>query len=158
MKIKRTFTITILLAFLSMYGFSQDEKITVKKDLVEIDGTPVFTLKSTNYPDAYTLYNLNDEKLIVFSSQFYSDPKQITSGNPKGRVGYFDITFLNDSMDKCEIRIVGFKKQLAKLIISEGLVKEGKLDEKAVKQFCRVNGMKFSEDRKNSGTTIIINQ
>ena len=60
-------------------------------------------------------------------------------------------------MDKCEIRIVGFKKQLAELIISEGLVKDGKLVETAVQQFCRINGMKFSEDRKNTGTIIIKN-
>lgn len=60
-------------------------------------------------------------------------------------------------MDKCEIRIVGAKKQLAQLIISEGLVKDGILNETGVKQSYRINGMKFSEDRKNPGTTIIIN-
>ena len=60
-------------------------------------------------------------------------------------------------MDKCEIRIVGFKKQLAELIVSEGLIKEGKLNETAVKQFCRVNGTKFSDAQKSNNTTIIIN-
>ena len=60
-------------------------------------------------------------------------------------------------MDKCEIRIVGFKKQLAELIVSEGLIKEGKLNETAVKQFCRVNGTKFSDAKKSNNTTIIIN-
>lgn len=112
---------------------------------------------STNYPDAYTLYNLNNEKLAVFNAQFYSDSKQITAGNPQGRIGYFEITFINDSLDKCEIRIVGMKKQLAQLIVAEGLVKEGELDKTSVQQFCRINGMKFSEDRNRVGTTIIIN-
>ena len=148
---------TILLLFFTFNLFSQEQKVTVKKDLVSVDGSAVFTLVATNYPDAYTLYNLNNEKLAVFSSQFYSDSKQITPGNPQGRIGYFDITFFNADMNKCEIRIVGAKKQLAQLIISENLVKEGELDETAVKQFCRIHGMKFSEDRKNSGTTIIIN-
>jgi hypothetical protein len=132
------------------------QKVTVKKDLVSIDETPVFTIVSTSYPNAYTLYNLNNEKLAYFFAQFYSDPRHINNANPQGKVSYFDITFFNEAMDKCEIRIVGFKKHLAELIISEGLVKEGKLDEAAVKQFCRINGTKFSEDRKNAGTTVII--
>ena len=154
---KAILTTTILLCFFTFNLFSQEQKVTVKKDMVSVNDSAVFTLVSTNYPDAYTLYNLNNEKLAVFNAQFYSDSRQVTPGNPQGRIGYFDITFFNADMDKCEIRIVGAKKQLAQLIISEGLVKDGKLDETAVKQFCLINGMKFSEDRKNSGTTIIIN-
>ena len=147
----------LLLLFLTFNCFSQLRKVTVKKDIVSVNDVPVFTLVSTSYPDAYTLYNLKNEKLAYFFTQFYSDARQINNANPQGRVGYFDITFFNEAMDKCEIRIVGFKKQLAELIISEGLVKDGKLDETAVKQFCRINGMKFSEDRKNAGTIIIKN-
>lgn len=150
-------TIGILLLLSRINSFSQEQKVIIKKDLVSVNDTVVFKLISTKYPDAYTLYNLNNEKLAVFNTQFYSDSKQITPGNPQGRIGYFDITFFNEDMDKCEIRIVGAKKQLGQLIISEELVKDGKLNETAVKQFCRINGMKFSEDRKNSGTTIIIN-
>ena len=153
---KTLFATTILLLFFTFNSFSQQQKVTVKKDIVSVNDVPVFTLVSTSYPDAYTLYNLHNEKLAYFFTQFYSDARQINNANPQGRVGYFDITFFNEAMDKCEIRIVGFKKQLAELIISEGLVKDGKLDETAVKQFCRINGMKFSEDRKNAGTTIII--
>jgi hypothetical protein len=115
--------INILLLFFTSNSFSQEQKVTVKKDLVSVNGAPVFTLVSTNYPDAYTLYNLNNEKLAVFNAQFYSDSRQITPGNPNGRIGYFDITFFNEAMDKCEIRIVGAKKQLAQHIISESLVK-----------------------------------
>ena len=150
---KGLFTFLLLVCSSQLY-FAQ--KVTVKKDLVSVGETPVFTLVSTSYPDALTLYNLKNEKLAYFFAQFYSDPRQINNANPQGKVSYFDITFFNEAMDKCEIRIVGFKKHLAELIISEGLVKEGKLDEAAVKQFCRINGTKFSEDRKNAGTTIII--
>ncbi len=148
----------LLFCFYVCTLFSQEQKVTVKKDLVSVNGQLVFTLASTTYPDAYTLYNLEKEKLAVFIAHFYSDSKQVTAGNPQGRIGYFDITFFNTDMDKCEIRIVGMKKQLAQYILSEGLVKAGKLDETAVKQFCRVHGMKFSEDRKHSSTTVIINR
>lgn len=147
---KATLITSILLLFCICNSFSQEQKITVKKDWVSVNDAIVFKMVSTAYPDAYTLYDLNNGKLAVFNAQFYSDPKQITPGNPEGRIGYFDITFFNGDMDKCEIRIVGAKKQLAQLIISEGLVKNGKLDETAVKQFCRIHGMKFSEDRKRN--------
>lgn len=151
---KTIISITIILSLLGFYTFSQEVK--VKKDIVSLDDTPLFKMISTNYPDAYTLYNLNDEKLAIFNALFYNDPKQVTDANTQGRIGYFDITFFNEAMDKCEIRIVGFKKQLAELIVSEGLIKDGKLNDTAVKQFCRINGMKFSEAQK-SNTTIIIN-
>ena len=154
---KTTLIISFLIFSFTFNSFSQEQKVTVKKDMVSLDGTPLFKMVSSKYPDGYTFYNLNDEKLAVFNSQFYNDPKQVTAGSPEGRVGYFEITFFNGDMDKCEIRIVGFKKQLAQHIISAGLIVDGKLDETAVKQFCVINGSKFSEDRKNSGTTIIIN-
>lgn len=154
----KTILITnILLFFFTFNIHSQEEKVTVKKDLVSVNDSPVFKIVSTNHMNGYTLYNLTDEKLAIFNLQSYSDPQQITSANPNGRISYLDITFLNGDMDKCEIRNAFMKKGLAQLIISEGLIKDGKLDETAVKQFCRINGMKFSEDRKRSNTTIIIN-
>jgi hypothetical protein len=151
----KTILISIaLLCCISFSSLSQEQKVTVKKEQVSLNDTPVFKMVSTTYPDAYTIYNLNDEKLIYFNAFFYNSAKQITPGNPQGRIGYFDITFFNDDMDKCEIRIVGAKKALAEHIISGELIKEGKLDDTAVKQFCRINGMKFSEEQKK--TTIII--
>lgn len=147
---------SILILFQVFNSYSQKQRVTVKKDVVSVDETPVFTLVYQNYPEALTLYNLNNEKLAILKAEGYSDSRRITNANPQGKVNYFDITFFNQDMDKCEIQIVGFKKQVAQYIVSEGLVKEGKLDDSAVKQFCRINGMKFSEDRKNAGTTIII--
>ena len=93
MKTRQLITISIL--FFTFNLFSQEQKVTVKKDLVSVNDSAVFILISTNYPDAYTLYNLNNEKLAVFNAQFYSDSRQITPGNPQGRIGYFDITFFN---------------------------------------------------------------
>lgn len=143
--------------FISFATLSQKQKVKVKNDIVTLDGNPMFKMVSSNYPDAYTIYSLEDEKLAIFNAQYYNDPKQITAGSPEGRVGYFEITFFNGDLDQCEIRIVGFKKQLAQHIISAGLIVDGQLVEKAVKEFCAINGSKFSEARKNSGTTIIIN-
>ena len=154
---KKIITIVLFLSVYTSVCYSQEQNVKVKKDLVSVNEIPAFNMISTNYPDAYTLYNFENEKLAIFNALFYNDPKQVTDGNPQGRIGYFDITFFNGDLDKCEIKIVGFKKQLAELIVQEGLIQEGKLNETAVRQFCRVNGTKFSESQKNGNTTIIIN-
>ena len=141
--------LTNLFALLFTFnGYSQEKKVTIKENLVSVNGSPVFILFDNDYPMGYTLYNLKNEKLAVLRAYFYSDNQQVTVGNPQGRVGYFDVTFLNENMDKCEIGIVGGPKLLAKLIVFEELVKDEKLNESAVKQFCRINGTKFSEYRK----------
>ncbi len=150
----KLFFILSLLVF-SCTAWSQGHKVSVKKDLVSVNEEPAFKMVSTTYPDAYTITNLAGEKLIYFNAYFYNSPSQVTSANPNGRIGYFDITFFNEGMDKCEIRIVGGKKALADQIVSEDLINEGSLNETAIKQFCRINGMKFSEEQKK--TTIIIN-
>jgi len=148
---------SLLLISITFNCLSQEQKVKVKNDLVSINDVPAFNMISTNYPDAYTLCNFNNEKLAVFNALFYNDPNQVTDGNPQGRIGYFDITFFNGDMDKCEIKIVGFKKQLAELIVSAELIKDGGLNETAIKQFCRINGTKFSDNQKSGSTTIIIN-
>src|SRR5690606_4926054 len=109
-KMKTILIINSLLLFFTFSSFSQEQKVTVKKDLVSVNDTQIFIRISTSYHAAHILYNLNNEKLAVINAQFYSDSKQITPGKPKSRNGYFDNTFLNDEIDKCEIRIVGAKK------------------------------------------------
>jgi len=150
---------TLLITTILFFSFSSlSQKVKVKNDLVTLDGTAMFKMISSNYPDAFTFFNLEDEKLAIFNANYYRDPQQITAGNPEGRVAYYDITFFNEDLDKCEIQIVGFKKHLAERIINEKLFEDGKLNETAIKQFCAINGSKFSKQRENSsGTTIIIN-
>ncbi len=151
------FSILCLFLF-STVALAQNSKINVKKDIVYANGNPQFKLVASAIPDAITLYSLLDEKLAVFNAHYYNDSKQITPGNPQGRIGYYEITFLNGDMDQCEIRMVGYKKVLAEILIGEGLIEEGKLVDKSIKQFCTIQGKKFSEDRKHSGQTIIIQQ
>jgi hypothetical protein len=134
------------------------QKITVKDNLVSVDQQPVFKLVDTNIPNAITLYSLADQKLAVFTAFWYNDPRQITQGNPQGRVGYYEVTFLDPEMQQCEIRMIGLKKNLAQLILNEQLVINGQLATDKVHQFCVINGKKYSEERqRNNGTTIIIN-
>ncbi|HRO76321.1 MAG TPA: hypothetical protein PLP27_09260 [Crocinitomicaceae bacterium] len=139
------------------FGFAFSQKIDVKKDIVTVDGTPVFKLKYDMGQDIMYLHNLQDERLAIFKNEVYNDAKQITNGNPQGRVAYYDVTFLNDDLDKCEIDVAGFKKPLAKYLIEYKIMDGDKLNDVAVKKFVKIHGTKFS-DQRNSSTTIIIQQ
>jgi hypothetical protein len=139
----------------SAIGFTQKIKID-KTNTVFVDGEAKFILEGQNWGNTEILKNLNGERLAIFNTQDYYDSKHITQGNPKGRVVYFDVTFMNDDMDKCETPINGFKKTLAKEIISNELVKDGALNEKAVKQYVSIHGKRFSEEKNRSTTVIIV--
>lgn len=136
---------------------AQKEKIEVDKktEVVSVDGTSVFILEGQNMGNTQILKDLNGQRMAVFQVVDYYDSRYISSSNSKGRVAYFDVTFLNENLDKCEIPVNGFKKQLAKYILDYNLVNENKLDANAVRQFVAIHGMKFSEE-KNRSTTIII--
>ena len=137
----------------SVTSFTQ--KVNLKKEVVSIDDTPVFLLKYDFGMNIITIYNLDNKKLMILPVETYYDSQKITSGNPEGRVVYYDASFLTADIDKCEFNVPGGRKQLAKYLIEYNLIKEGELDEKAVQQFVKIHGKKFSEERGRS-TTIII--
>lgn len=146
-----------LLLFVPGVVSAQKDKIEINKktEVVSIDGIPAFILEGKNMGNTQILKGIDGQRLAVFQVMDYYDSKHISSGNPKGRVTYYDVTFLNEALDKCEIPVGGFKKQLAKYILDYNLVKDKVLDEEAVKQFVAIHGMKFS-DEKNRSTTVII--
>lgn len=150
----------LIVPFLILSGalFAQKEKIEIHKKtgVVSVDGTPTFTLEGQQMGNTQILKNLNGERLAVFQIVDYYDSKHISNSNSQGRVVYFDVTFLNENMDKCEIPVNGLKKQLAKYIVDYNLVRENALDPVAVKQFVTVHGTKFSEEKNRSTTVIIV--
>jgi hypothetical protein len=87
----------------------------------------------------------------------FNNPSRITSGNPKGRVTYFEATFFNDGK-KCEVDATGGKKSVAKMIVENELILNNAVNEQAENTFVLINGMKFSEERNNmnNGNVIII--
>jgi hypothetical protein len=91
---------------------------------------------------------------IARSYDFY-DSKEISSGNPKGRVTYFEFTFLESGL-KCETSNLGMKKAIAKFIYENGLIQNNQLNEKAVKDFVLIQGTKYSDQKRNSTTIIIV--
>ena len=151
---------TILFIFALFFAisnvYSQKKDIKIKDDIVTVDGTAVFKITTVSMGNLTTLDNLQGERLIVFTYQTYNDETKKSQANPSGAVRFLDVTFLNEAMDKCEIR-VETKKGMVKQVIDNELIDEnGKLNDKMIQQFVRINGTKLSDNKKTS-TTIIIN-
>jgi hypothetical protein len=138
-------------------GFSQKDKVTVENDNVMINGEQAFVLERVgNAMSADTrLKTLEGKEVAFFKFCEFYDNAAINSGNPKGRVTYFEVTFMDSSL-KCEVDFPVAKKQLGKAINDFGLIKNSQPDEKAIDNFVKIHGNKYSERRKTS-TTIIIN-
>lgn len=151
----RTILLLILTLQLITPAFAQKKKVKVKKDIVYVDKVPQFKIEYTVRTNSMTIYSLEDKKLALFRAQDYNDESERTSANPEGAIRYYSVTFFNDEMSQCEIPNHGLKKALAKDILDNNLIENGELNEPAIKQFIKIYGSKFSED-KNSSTTIII--
>jgi hypothetical protein len=147
--------VSLFLSF-TLISFSQKPKVDVKKDIVSVNGTPSFQLVNMPNFNGFFLKDMENNKLAIFNMESYRDKNYVNSANPDGKVLYYDVTFMNESMDKCEMTVIGLRKKLAEYLLEYDLIKDGKLNEEAVKQFVKIHGTKFSDEKKHS-TTIIIN-
>lgn len=141
--------------FVLSTSFAQKEKISIDKNVVSVNGVPVFELDVTDNGNSIKLSNLEGKELAYFQGLDFYDSQEITGGNPKGRVIYYEITFMNDKR-QCEAHIPGMRKAFAKYILENKLVVDGEINEEAENRLILINGKKFSERKKNSTTIIIV--
>lgn len=154
---------TLLLTFIiciSSAAFSQKQKITVEDDVIMVDGTPYAKLEKKN-PAAptYTVKSLDGTVLMNWQFLDFNDPKEVTSGNPSGRVTYFQVTFFGDKQ-QCEINPpMANSKAIAKCIVENDLIAGNTINQESENNFVLVNGMKFSQQKQTTGggNVIIIN-
>ena len=150
---------TILLLLITSLSFStsfaQKDKISIDKGIVSLNGAPVFELKVTDNANSIQLNNLGGKELAYFKGADFYDSQEITGGNPKGRVIYYETTFMNDQR-QCELHIPGMRKAFAKFIIENKLVVNGEINVAAEDRLILINGKKFSERQRNSTTIIIV--
>ena len=128
--------------------FSQKAKITFNGDTAVVDGKPfVILAKKGGLSADLKVKSLNGTALINFNFQEYDNPNKINSGNPKGRVTYFEITFLDATGGKCEADVFSSKKAITKLLLEEELIAGNELNPTSVKNFIAIRGTKFSEEK-----------
>ncbi|MDD2983440.1 MAG: hypothetical protein PHQ74_08630 [Crocinitomicaceae bacterium] len=150
---------TILLLTFALFSitstFAQKDKISIDKNIVTVNGVAVFELDVTDNGNSIKLSNLDGKELAFFKGLDFYDSQEITSGNPKGRVIYYETTFMNDQR-QCELSIPGMRKAFVKFILENKLVVDGEINVAAEDRLILINGKKFSERRKNSTTIIIV--
>lgn len=147
-----------LLLFILVSSVTFSQKVTVDEDTIKVDGKPYAIFeKSKGLGFDFTIKSMAGTELFFMQFLDFYNPSKVTTGNPKGRVTYFEVTFFNDKQ-KCEIDGSFTKKSLAKFIVEKNLVVDGAVNQEAENKLILINGMKFSEERKSlGGTTIIIN-
>lgn len=152
-------SILLILALgLSSVTFAQEVEFNKKTNTVSINGVEAFIIEDVNFGSESVVKDLSGKRLAIFTAESYSDPSKITSGNPKGTVSYMKAVFLTENVEKCEISSagVGLRKNLAKHLIENELIKDGQLNPDAVKQYVAIHGSEYSERRKEVNGNVII--
>lgn len=111
--------------------------------LVDKEGCGMLSLECVYYVNS-----LDSELLITIAEQEFLDPTQATSANPDGKVRFLRFAFMGYN-ETAEIRnpsmMKAKPKDVAKSIVKARLIVNGKLDEKAVRQFINLNGNRFTD-------------
>jgi hypothetical protein len=148
-----------LILAVSSAAFAQKQKVTVEDDIIYVDGVEYATMeKKGSASPTYTIKSLAGAALMSWQFYEFNDPKEVENANPQGRVTYYQVTFFGDKQ-QCEIKpTMVTQKGVAKCIVENELLKDGIIDQEAENNFVLINGMKFTQQKQNTGgTTIIIN-
>lgn len=149
------YTLLISFLFIGFLGFSQKVKVKIKDNIATIDGVDYISYTKQNMANDASIAELNQPEQIFASFQGYKDPNEITKSNPEGRVRWIEINFL-DLKIKCEVQSMTHKG-LVKLLYTNKIFVDGKLNEENARRFCAKYGMRFSENRPGGNVNIIIN-
>ena len=124
---KSTFFLLLVFSFSQLYA----QKVDLRKEIVYADKDPIckFLTIGTITNQAYTIKSMQDEELILI------DQSQLRNAE-----GNILLRFMFADMPNKEAFMpieFGFKKQLARLIVTYNLIENGKLNVKGVDRFCR---------------------
>ena len=150
--------ILIFVLGISSLTFAQEVEFNKKTNVVSINGVESFIIEDANFDSESIVKDLSGKKLAIFAADSYSDPREVTSGNPKGIVTFMSVVFLTEAIDKCEISSagVGLRKNLAKHLVENEIIKDGQLNPDAIKRYVAIYGSEYSDRRKSINGIIII--
>jgi hypothetical protein len=154
------FAVILFMGIHSMQAKDKTE-IDIKDDSVLVNGKVAFLFEKIKYlPGTFNYFvkDLSGKKLAFLKFYDYNDYKEISSANPKGRVTYYEVTFL-ESGQKAEIPAFARQLKMAELLVKQNLVQDGTISKESEQEFILVNGTPYSKKRSemDGGNTIIIN-
>ena len=139
----------IFILFLGMTGISQAQKAKIKidGDIVLVNGEPAFILESPILSATYNVYNMQHKLLAVFDETAGTTTIQTSSGTKYQQFSYLSVTFNNEEQSKCETGTFPVKKLMAMMIVKNGLIENGELNNNNVIRFCEERGFYYSKHR-----------
>lgn len=163
----RTFGLffSFLVASLSVFA----QTVSVKKDLVLVDEQPTFVFKKINAL-MYSIESLKGERLAVLQVVRFNNGTTThtsnssrpvhgrnTSTTTSNTTSYYDVTFMDDQLMKCEIPMQT-NKAVAKEWVHFNLIQQDYLNIDEVQKYVKIYGTKFSEYYSTNGkpTTVIV--
>lgn len=142
------------LLLVCFFGFTQ--KVKIRKDIASVDKEPFLEFTTISFGTDYSIKHVDaEEEQISILYLSYNDPSQSNRGNPDGSVRWIEVNFLPYNL-KCEIDTRN-RKHFTKLIYLSNIYVDGKLNEENVRKFVNKYGTKYSDNRPNGNTNIIIN-
>ena len=140
---------TLLLLFFALIGtnHAQKAKIKIDGDIVLVNGEPAFILESPLLSASYNLYNIQHQLLAVFKETSSFRQIRTSTGVQTQHFSYLSVTFSNEEQSRCETGTFPVKKLLAMMIVENGLVENGQLNNDNVVRFCEERGFYYSQRR-----------
>ncbi|MFM1947437.1 MAG: hypothetical protein RL207_1720 [Bacteroidota bacterium] len=139
--------IFILLIGLTGISQAQKAKIKIDGDIVLVNGEPAFILESPFLSASYNLYNIDHQPLAYFSQSTGTKKIHTSEGIKYQNFTYLSVTFNNEEQSKCETGTFPVKKLMAIMIVKNGLVENGQLNNNHVVRFCEERGFYYSSRR-----------
>ena len=136
----------IFILFLGVAGISQAQKAKIKidGDVVLVNGEPSFILESPVLSSSYNVYNMQNELLAVFKETSSFRQIKTSTGVQTQHFSYLAVTFSNEEQSRCETSTYAVKKLMAMMIVKNGLIENGELNNDNVHRFCEERGFYFS--------------
>ena len=147
---------------LSQAVFAQ--KADVRKGEISSDGKPVAKIEkdgcgALSPSCSFYISSLEGLPLMTVVALDIVDPTQSTAGNPEGKLRFlrFSFTDIDAVAEVVNPALLNTRpKDVAQSIIKARLIRDGKLDETAVQNFIKANGVRFSERQKELNPQVII--
>jgi hypothetical protein len=139
----------IFILFLGITGISQAQKAKIKidGDVVLVNGEPSFILESPVLSSSYNVYNMQNQLLAVFKETSSFRQIKTSTGFQTQHFSYLAVTFSNEEQSRCETGTFPVKKLMAMMIVKNGLVENGELNNDNVLRFCEERGFYYSSRR-----------
>ena len=146
---------TILTFALMCLSVSLAQKVKIKDNIANVDGTPYLKWEKVSSVEA-SIMSLNSTEEEIFASWLnYSDPTQVSNANPEGKVRWIELYFPTLDL-RCEIKSTS-RKELVKLLIQNTIYVDGALSEENTQKLVKKYGMRFSDNRPGNNVKVIIN-